>query len=248
MPRRPAKGPWPWLLVGLGVAACQPLWAQEPPVPATGGLLVNVARGRGRTVQYVASQVAAIRLSLVDAANGSTVTYDDLSPTLRTTKNNKNTTYSFAIQNLPAATYSLTLTAFADTAQTQAIGSTTSAPFSVVAGSTVSLSVPNLDLAPTPVGGWIVTAQVLALPSGATVRSYSYTLDGIDGTVTTKSVKTSQSRQTHTWSNVLAYPAGVSTVSVTVTAGSRHRQATATAFATASIGGATTSSTLSFFL
>lgn len=239
----------PGVLIGLPLCGCLALACSAvQPIEATsvsaGGLVVSAASAR--RVEYLATQISAIRLTVQNTVTGQVLVYDDLAPTLISQKSGAS--YSFAVANLPAATYTVELTAFADAAETDAIGTSLSSPFTITPSATATVTVPNLTLDPTPTGAWTVTCQVQSALSGLQITGYSFGLVEIDGTSTQKSVHSSSTPQTHTWSNVLAYPTGVSTVSVTVNAKDKstgQHSMTATAIGTASIlSGATASTTL----
>ncbi len=248
------RRPWRWLLVGLGLAGCQ--WPQasgQPgPLATDGGTVVVTGRSllagqthqAGRQVQFLASQLAAIRLVITDLATGTTVTHDYIPPDLPRTSGGQSP-FSFTVLDLPAGTYQATLTAYVDAAEADAVGTTTSSPFTVTAGFTEDISTPPLALAPTPVGSWTVTSTVTSKLPGFEVTGYTYRVVETDGTSASRHVETAGTALTHTWGDLMAFPAGISTVSVTVTARDAQspRPLSATVLATGAIApGATISS------
>ncbi len=217
---------WQGLLLSLCVTGCQwpqaslqpgPLATDRGTIVVTGRALFAGPQVRARQVQFLASQLAAVHLAITELATGVTTTHDYIRPDLPGT-DGRRTPFSFAVLDLPAGPYQATLTAYADPAETEAVGTATSSPFTVAAGATVDISMPPLALAPTPVGSWTVATTVTSKLSEFRIIGYTYRVVETAGTTASRYVATSRTAITHTWGDLVAFPAGISTVSITVTA------------------------------
>lgn len=203
---------------------------------------------RSRSIQYVTSQIRAVRVAVTNQGTGLVFSQRYAGTNLMPAAGGGR--FSFEVDNLPVGTYAATLSAYLDTGESLLAGSAASPPFGVAAGATTLVSFPALRLAPTPVGGWAVTASV-TLPRGYLVSTYQYALMETDGTqVPTGSVATAVTRLTKSWANVMAYAPAASTASVTVSGTRRGWPTlTKTAIATATVvAGATVSSTVTVAL
>jgi|GEM_PF-6850552 len=204
------------LALGLGLTGCTP-----PPAQTVSPGTVHVRLESSRQVQYRASQVKILTLSLTNQATQQR--YEKDFPASRLGSSANGATLSFGAQHLPAGAYVAQAIAYLDTAKTLPGGTSTSSPFSVSGNAVTPVMLPALQLAATPTAQWTVTIATSNLTGGFKVSQYDFALKETDPTrpVVTHTAMISnstQSSQSVTWKNVLAYPAGVSTTSVTVTA------------------------------
>lgn len=176
-----------------------------------------------RTVQYLASQIGAMKVT-ISSSNGASYEQNIASPTLT------GNTFSFQAINLPIGSYTASLMAYMDKAETILGGTTTSNTFTVANGETRILVFPALTLAATPVGNWKVAPNV-KLKNNYKISSYKYTLSQTDGT----SFSNTSMLSTANWQNVVCFSSGISTTSVTVTAKRNDSTLSKTAIATISI-------------
>lgn len=176
-----------------------------------------------RTIQYLASQIRGLKVTVTSSTG---TTYEQNFDSSALTGNS----FNFQAMNLPVGSYTAHLTAYMDVAQTLVGGTTTSNSFMVSNGETTTLVFPPLTLGSTPVGNWTVAPKV-TLKNNYKITSYTYTLQQTDGT----SVTDTSMRSTINWENVVCFPSGISTTSVTVTAKRNGSTKTKTAIATVSV-------------
>ncbi|HEY9854445.1 MAG TPA: hypothetical protein V6D05_01820 [Stenomitos sp.] len=222
------------LLGGLVLAGALPLGCARlaTPLPAADVGTALIMYDPGRQVQYKATAIDSMDLTLRSRTSGQVYTKHFAPPTI------VNGIFTFKASGLPLATYDATLSANVGVKNVTAQSAT--ATFLITANSQTPVTFSSLKLAASPVGSWKinVTADISKLNgSGWGVTSYQYTLLKTDGSATTSipfsSTATSDIR---TWSNVLAFPAGTSTTSILVTAVKGGTTKTATASVTASMG------------
>ncbi|MBO9542080.1 hypothetical protein J7643_15950 [bacterium] len=191
---------------------------------ATGAVRFMVGPESSRTLQYLASDIKAVRVSLKDADSGSVLRQDLFTGAALAAKLPVNGhSFAFTVQNLKVADavrpagyrYQATVEAFRESAATTSLGTTTSSVFGVQQGQTSTIQLPSLTLASTPTGSWKVTVNV-NLKAQWSVRSYVLSLEQTNGQLATASITTNSASLTRTFNNVVAFPSGVSTLSITV--------------------------------
>ncbi|HEY9857007.1 MAG TPA: hypothetical protein V6D05_14790 [Stenomitos sp.] len=224
------------LLGGLVLAGALPLGCARlaTPLPAADVGTAVIMYDPGRQVQYKATAIDSMDLTLKSRTSGQVYTKQFAPPTI------VNGIFTFKASGLPLGTYDATLSANVGTKNVTAQSATAS--FLITANSQTPVTFSNLKLAASPVGSWqiTVTPDFTALSGGGwKATNFEYRLAKVDGTVTasqsfTVSKTTSDAR---TWANVIAFPAGkLSTTSILVTAtsGATTKKATASVTATMS--------------
>lgn len=204
------------LALGLGLTGCT-LPAAQPASPGT----IHVRLESSRQVQYRAAQVKLLTLMLTNQATQQR--YEKDFPASRLLPSANGAMLSFEAQHLPAGAYVAHAIAYMDTAKTLSGGTSTSSPFSVTGNAVTPVTLPALQLAPTPTAQWTVTVAASNVPVGFKLSQFDFVLAEADPTRpaithTVSISNASQSSQSVSWKNVVTYPAGVSTTTVSVTA------------------------------
>lgn len=128
-------------------------------------LLVGQLHG-ARTVQYVSTEISAMKVSILDASTSALVASNVYSGS-SLTSHLSGTSFNFQVNNLVVddsagtVSYNARVDAYLDAAATTLIGSsTTAAPFTIVSGQTTTISnFPSLALIATPVGNGTATGS-----------------------------------------------------------------------------------------
>ncbi|MBU6428022.1 MAG: hypothetical protein KGR26_03345, partial [Cyanobacteria bacterium REEB65] len=157
---------------------------------------------RERSLQYLASDVAAVTLTLVDQDDGTTYSHDYIPPNIQTSSGGGD--FTFDVSNLPTGTYAATVSAYMDAAMSTLGGTSVTSTFAIASGNTTAVAFPALDLAATPLGAWTVTTHVTIVSRGYSVSQYTYQLTETTNDSTSESVSSTATTASHSWGNVLA--------------------------------------------
>ncbi len=200
------------------------------------GRVILTMRAPARQAQYVANDLQCFRVTVRDVTSAAAF--------VQVLPSQPGGRLQFGALNLPVGQYEASVEAFADAAALMPAGLSRSAPFSVTPGAEVAVSLPPLVLAPTPSGDWNIRANV-SLASGFSLVECRFTLSAASGGTQAATLPTTEL----TWGQVPAFPAGVSTTSLQVTAKKGKTVVTKTAVLSGAIApGATVSSTVTLAL
>lgn len=225
-------------LLGLVVAGCA-----APGIAERGS--AHVVLSPTRNVQYVSADIRALRVTITHQASGQA--YVKTFPGSALGAPPSGSPLGFVAENLLPGNYQAKVEAFLDPAATLSAGSASTTPFVITAFETTPVSLAPLKLAATPVGDWQLNIGV-SLHGGYTVSGYSSELSTpLGSTVGGPSGSSLPASSAFTWGNAPAFPTGLSTTSITVTAtNKKDRIITKTWVATASVlADATVSSAIS---
>ncbi|HEY9899405.1 MAG TPA: hypothetical protein V6D00_09510 [Pantanalinema sp.] len=186
----------------------------------------------GRSIQYRADQIGALKVTLAPQGSGVSHTRVFGPEGLRLASGGAS--FAFEALHLIPGAYTARLEAYVDAGATIGIGSVASPPFTVVSNETARVVLPALTLASTPLGQWEIQVAV-STSSGLKPERLSAELSAIDGAQASLPAEAAQASRTFTWDNVAAPAGGTSTVSVTVTASRGNRTYARTQVATASL-------------
>ncbi len=136
------------------------------PLPV-GSVSLTGQLGGSRTVQYLASDIGAMKVSILDAGNANALVASTLYSGASLTSHLLSNKFTFTVDNLPVDkgttpySYNARVDAYIDAAATLNIGATqTASPFAIASGqTTVITSFPSLLLSPTPVGSGTATGS-----------------------------------------------------------------------------------------
>lgn len=149
-----------------------------------------------RFVQVYGHQIRSVRVTLT-RHDGSRIEKRRLRSSVSGRK------LTFDTFRLPAGNYIPTVSVFMDEDETMACGEVTGSTFTVSADALTVLTLPVLNLGPTPLGEWTVSTTVPAELDQHSV-SYTYTLILNDGST----LATTSTRPFVTWGNVPVWPDG----------------------------------------
>lgn len=231
-------------LAAIGLAGLVTAGCALPGVGGTGS--AQVVLTAPRQIQYVAAEVRALRVTLTHQASGQS--HVKSFPGTALLPGPSGSRLGFVADNLPPGGYLARVEAFLDDAETLLVGSASSAPFAVAAFTSTPITLPSLKLMATPIGDWRMSVG-LNLKAGYKVVAFVTELASPAGSAVPGPAGTSlASGYAFTWGNVAAFPGGVSTSSITLTAADKKGNIrTKTQVATASIfAGSTVLSSVDF--
>jgi len=144
----------------------------------TGSIRIVGGTLDARQIQYISSDIAAARVSVLDSTNNAvvaTVTFSGA--TLTSHLNTTTRVFSFNVDNLPVASsarpagcsYLAKVELFLDTGLATGIGSSTSSAFSVNSASVTTVAMPALTLSATAVGSATASLSITDTPAPAVV-------------------------------------------------------------------------------
>lgn len=169
-----------------------------------------------RRVQFASADIRVLDVLIRDLASGRTYARSLAGGRLVPTETGAR--LNFAAQALPTGTYTARVDAYVDDIKSKKVGSSQAGPFTVSDQAITRVQFPPLALAPTPVGQWATRVRVRIKDRKLRVLQATATLNGTDGTILTTPTWTDE-ETTLRWTNVRAYPSGLSTQSITVTVG-----------------------------
>lgn len=167
-----------WVMAAalVAVAGCG---APAPEVGASyGSARLTLAAQDARSVQYLAADIQAVRVTITDVAANSQVAQASFTGAELASHLSGNT-FAFNVDNLkvkdgahPSFSYGAKVETFLDTGLATPIGQSVSAPFSVSAGpAATAINLPNLVLAATPVGSGSGNVTIVDTPApGVVIR------------------------------------------------------------------------------
>jgi hypothetical protein len=132
----------------------------------------------GRQIQYISSDIAAARVTVLDASNNAVVAQVTFTgATLLSHLNTTTRVFSFNVDNLPIASsarpagfsYLARVEVFLDTGLATGIGSSTSSAFSVNSSQVTTVQMPALTLSATPLGSATASLSITDSPAPAVV-------------------------------------------------------------------------------
>ncbi|HEY9899406.1 MAG TPA: hypothetical protein V6D00_09515 [Pantanalinema sp.] len=160
----------------VSVTACGSLSPEAHPL--YGSARLSFAAQEGRSVQYLAGDIQAVRVTITEGADATQIAQASFTgPALAS--HLAGNTFSFTVDNLkvkdgahPSFSYTAKVETFLDAGLATAIGQSVSAPFSVSAGPAgTGVSLPNLVLAATPLGGASGSVTIVDTPApGVVIR------------------------------------------------------------------------------
>ena len=210
------------LLLGIWLGSLLTGCTSAATAPVMG--YVRLGLTASRQIQYVASQIQSMQVTLTSVTTCTTYVQNLNAQDLTGGR------FSFQAMDLPVGTYTARLDVYLDSAQTLLGGTSTSSTFTVNSGETTAVTFPSLILAPTPVGSWTIASNI-HLGKGYHIENYQYALTETDGTIVTHASRNG----TAAWSNIVCFPVGISTTSVTVEAKKGLDTFRKTAIATVSV-------------
>lgn len=209
-----------------GLILCAFLLVGCAPRTVSPGLygLVRLGMQPTRHAQYVASEVRAYKVTISEVASTARFVQHFSPEALKAGP------FAFGVLNLPLGSYVASVEAFADGEALRSVGQSVSSPFAVGPGTEAVVAMPPLVLVPTPVGDWRIQVSV-ALAPGYKITEYRFALNPTSGESQTET----SPANVLTWGDVAAFPSGVSTTSITVTAKKGNSARSSSALATVSI-------------
>lgn len=226
-------------LVGLAGAGCA-----TADLGAKGSAQVMLPAQR--QIQYVSAELRTLKVTVTHRVTGQAYAKTFLGTALQPDPSGSR--LAFVADNLAPGSYLARLEAFLDDAGTLLGGSAISEPFTVMPHAHTRVTLPPLRLADTPLGDWRMSVGLI-LKGGYKVEAFATELVTPAGPAQAGPFGASlASGYGFTWGNVPAFPAGVSTSSLTITAADkRGNVVTKTQVATTSIlANATQSSSVNF--
>ncbi len=169
----------PWLLgsslllvlagcaTGRGQGLFSGTHADATPPLSWGNIVLTGQLGGNRTVQYLASDIGSMKVSVLDAGNANSVVASTLYSGSSLASHLVSNAFTFQVDNLlvdkgtTPYSYNVRVDAYLDTSGTIDIGTAqTASPFAIATGQTTTLtSFPALQLIPTPVGNATATGS-----------------------------------------------------------------------------------------
>lgn len=131
-----------------------------------------------RRIQYVSADIAAARVTVLDASNNAVVAQVTFTgATLLSHLNTSTRVFSFNVDNLPIASsarpsgfsYQARVEMYLDTGLATGIGSSTSSAFSVNSSQVTTVQMPALTLTATPLGSATASLSITDTPAPAVV-------------------------------------------------------------------------------
>lgn len=167
------KKPLSIALTALALAGCGSQTSHS-----YGSARLLMAATEARSVQYVAGDIQAARITVLGSVNGgaySEVTHADFTGAALA-GHLSNNTFSFTVDNLKvsdtvtAYSYQAKVETFLESAMTTALGTSTSSGFTVTASQTpTTVTMPALTLLTTPVGSGSAGVTIVDSPAPAVV-------------------------------------------------------------------------------
>lgn len=163
-------------LVALALAGCGSTSTLSGPTYGSARLLTEATDAR--SVQYLASDIQAARVTVLGSVNGGAfteITRADFTGAALASKLSNNT-FSFTVDNLKVSdtvtsySYQAKVDTYLETAMTTLLGNSTSSGFTVTASQTpTTITMPTLKLLASPIGSGSAGVTIIDTPTPAVV-------------------------------------------------------------------------------